>query len=239
MKKPGKHGNLWIFSVIIPPLKRLVIASFTFGPLILPPNATAAPLPKPPSSSAPAEKIQEIPVTLFGQPCTMSGPFPRPVLTSIHEVSPEKISPTAGVEAMKRIRLKTTALKNIPPVLEQYRDHLRKRLAAKIALEEALTQAKKANSSDVRSALDSLLKNLKEHISSLSYPAFEESMKKAFDANGAGWNTVFVDHLREKFERLIQPDTEEEFHKAIRVAKIQYVCSLDEGTESSSNEEGE
>lgn len=163
----------------------------------------------------------------------MSGPFPRATLTLIHEISPEKVPPTASADLMKKIRTKTTELKGVPFSIEQYRDHLRKRLSAKIAIEEALAVAKKSKTKDSRRALDSLLKNLKEHISTLQYPAFETATKKAFEANAAVWNDFFIDPLRERYDSVIQPETEEEFHKSIRLAKIQYICVFDDSADHS------
>lgn len=199
------------------------------------PPATAVPLK--PTSSQSGEKLQEIKVTLFGQPCTMNGPFPKATLTLLHEISPEKIPPTASIELMKKIRTKTTLLKNVPFPIEQYRDHLRKRLSAKITFEEALAQAKTTKSADSRKSLDSFLKNLKEHISTLQYPNFEQKTKKSFESNASVWNDFFISPLRESYEGMIQPDTEEKFHKSIRVTKIQYVCSFDDGEHSSEKEE--
>ena len=169
---------------------------------------------------------QEIRVTLFGQPCTMSGPYPRASLTMLHEISPEKLPPDITLDQMKRVRAKTNDLKGMPMPIEQYRDHLRRRLSAKIAFAEAIAAAKK--SADPKRALEPFLTNLKEHISTLQFPAFAESARKSFDAGGGVWNEAFTTPLRERFENVIQPDTEEEFHKAIRLAKIQYVCSFDE-----------
>ncbi len=187
-------------------------------------------------AEAAEEKLEEIQVTLFGQPCTMNGPFPRATLTLLHEISPEKVPPMASVELMKKIRAKTALLKTVPFTIEQYRDHLRKRLSAKIALEEGLATAKKSKPADSRRALESLFKNLKEHISSLQYPPFETSTKKAFETAGAVWNDAFVDSLRERYDGAIQPETEEEFHKAIRLAKIQYICVFDDGADHSSED---
>ena len=126
------------------------------------------------------------------------------------------------------MRAKTGELKAMPMPIEQYRDHLRKRLSAKIALEEAITQAKKSKSKDSKKSLDTVLTNLKEHISTLQYAGFAESTRKAFEDSGSGWKETFTAGLRERFEGVIQPDTEEEFHKAIRLAKIQYVCVFDD-----------
>ena len=172
-------------------------------------------------------KLQEIQVTLFGQPCTMSGPFPKTSLTLLHEVSPEKIPPDLTTDQMKRVRAKTGELKSMPMPIEQYRDHLRKRLSAKIAFEEAVAQAKKAKG-EMKKSLETVLTNLKEHISTLQYSGFADATKKSFETSGSAWNEAFTVSFRERFEGVIQPDTEEEFHKSIRLAKIQYVCAFDD-----------
>jgi hypothetical protein len=186
-------------------------------------------------------KIQEIQVTLFGQPCTMSGPFPKTALTIFHEISPEKIPPSLTVAQMKQLRAKANENKGLPQPLpfplEQYRDHLRKRLSAKISFEEAVAHAKKSKSKDSKKELSDLLKNLKEHISTLQFPSFAETTKQSFIANGSKWDEAFLIPLQERYEALIQPDTEEEFHKAIRLAKIQYVCVFDDGDHKSDEAE--
>lgn len=224
-----KPGNYWILTVIFSTLPLFGVGLGTVTP-IFGAEPSEAPLDRT------GEKLQEIQVTLFGQPCIMSGPFTRPTLSLLHEISPEKIPPTATVDLMKKVRAKTTLLKSIPFSLEQYRDHLRKRLSAKIAMEEALAGAKKSKPQEGRRALDSLLKNLKEHISSLQYPAFEAATKKSFEANAAVWNDFFIEPLRERYDSAIQPETEEEFHKAIRTAKIQYICVFDDAADHSSEE---
>jgi hypothetical protein len=180
----------------------------------------------PGAPAVPEEKNQEIKVTLFGQPCTMSGPFAKNSLSLLHEISPEKIPPDLTLDQMKKVRAKTGDLKGMPMPIEQYRDHLRKRLSAKIAFEEAVAQAKK--SKEPRKEIDPFLTNLKEHISTLQYAGFAETTKKAFETGGGVWNDAFLTPLRERFEGSIQPDTEEEFHRAIRIVKIQYVCAFDD-----------
>jgi hypothetical protein len=169
----------------------------------------------------------------------MNGPFPRATLVLIHEVSPERVPPNATIDQMKKIRTKVLQLKNVPMPIEQYREHLRKRLSAKIAFAEALGPAKKQASGPTESkkALANFLKNVKEHVSTLQYPAFEEAAKKALEANQFAWNESFTEPLREKYEEVIQPETQEEFHKAIRLSKVQYVCSFDDEHADHGNEE--
>ena len=210
-----------------------MIPSFVLGSL-----AILGPA-RPTRALAADPRIQEIRVNLFGQPCTMEGPFTKAQLTSLHEISPEKIPPAASVSQMKGILAKTAQIKGFPLPIEQYRDHLRKRLAAKIALEEAIQSARKGKTPDSRKSLDALLKNLKEHVSTLQYPSFESTVKKTFETNNSILNDLFFEGLRERFEGVIQPETEEEFHKAIRVAKIQYVCVFDDGEHSNENDTAE
>ncbi len=178
----------------------------------------------------------EIKVSLFGQPCTMNGSFPKATLTLIHEISPEKIPPESSVDLMKKIRSKTILVKSVPFPIEQYRDHLRKRLSAKIAFEEALIASKKSKGKDPKREIGSFLKNLKEHIPTLQYPTFETTTQKAFEENNFTWSTPFIESLRERYDGSIQPETEEEFHKAIRTVKIQYVCVFDDGSDHSKDD---
>lgn len=175
------------------------------------------------------EKLQEIQVTLFGQPCTMSGPYTKATLSLIHEVSPEKIPPTLTIDGMKKVRAKAMNLKGMTSQIETYREHLRKRLSAKIAFEEAVREAKKKPQG--AQSLKTLLTNIKEHVQTGKFESFESETKALFEKNAEKWNEFFLDPLREKYESIIQPDTEEEFHKAIRNAKIQYVCAFDEGSD--------
>lgn len=185
------------------------------------------------------DKLQEIQVTLFGQPCTMSGPYTKATLSLLHEVSPEKIPPTLSIDGMKKVRAKAMSLKGMTSQIETYREHLRKRLSAKIAFEEAVREAKKKPQG--QQSLRTLLTNIKEHVLVGKYEAFEAETKALFEKNAEKWNEFFLDPLREKYEVVIQPDTEEEFHKAIRIAKIQYVCAFDEGSDGneSTAEDGE
>lgn len=184
-------------------------------------------------------KIEEIQVTLFGQPCVMNGPFPRASLSLLHEMSPEKLPPDLTLEQMKRIRTRTSDLKEMPLSIEQYRDHLRKRLSAKIAFIEGVAPSKKTKPEEAKKALENFLKNIKEHLSTLQYPVFEEAAKKLLEANGSNWSEAFITALRERYENVIQPDTEEEFHRAIRVAKIQYVCAFDDADHHAGDEDYE
>ncbi len=177
-----------------------------------------------------APKNEQINVTLFGQPCTMSGPFTRAILTQIHEISPEKIRPDFNAEQMKRVRTKASGAKVGQTQIDTYREHLRKRLSAKIAFSESIDEAKK-KSIKTSQAFKAWLTNLKENIPAEKFELFHQDARSLFEKNGEKWSETYIELLREKYEALIEPDTEEEFHKAIRLAKIQYLCTFDEGSD--------
>ncbi len=184
--------------------------------------------------AAPAQK-QEIKVTLFGQACTMSGPFPTATLQWIHDVSPEKVPPDQTLDQMKKTRTALSGAKNISPEIDLYRDHLRKRISAKIAFEEAVREAKKKGNN--LKSFETFMINVKEHINPLQLSAFESAMKKTFAERNSTWDGDWITLLKEKFSESIQPETEEEFHKAIRKANIQYGCNFDDGADDAEDEE--
>lgn len=169
-----------------------------------------------------AAKKNEIPVTLFGQNCSLEGPYSKDVLKMIHEISPEKISPTLTVDQMKKMRTKIAQVKNVHPLIESYKDHLSKRLAALIAFAESIKSTKD---------IDSFLKNVKEHISVLQYENFKSEAQKILEKSKNKWDETFKQELKLKYETVIEPETEEEFHRATRQASVQYICNFDEGTE--------
>ena len=204
-----KRRNHFIFSVYF----------LTLGFLVNGPSEAAA-------------KNEQINVTLFGQPCTMSGPFNRATLTQIHEISPEKIRPDFTAEQMKKVRTKASGKKVGQTQIDNYREHLRKRLSAKIAFNESIEEAKK-KSIKTPQAFKAWLTNLKENIPSEKFDTFYEEARSLFEKNGEKWSDTYIELLRGKYEALIEPDTEEEFHKAIRLAKIQYLCAFDEGSDPS------
>lgn len=182
-----------------------------------------------------ANSKQEIKVTLFGQTCTMSGPYPTATLQWIHEVSPEKVPPDQTLEQMKKVRSKLAGAKSVSPEIDLYRDHLRKRISAKIAFEEAIREAKKKGNTP--KSFEIFMINVKEHITPTLLLSFETSMKKQFAERNSIWEGEFAQALKEKFEESIQPETEEEFHKAIRKSNIQYGCNFDEGADDDHEEE--
>lgn len=211
-----KHWNSLIFSVCFLTLSFLLSAGNAYS----------------------AKKTEQINVTLFGQPCTMTGPFSRAVLTQIHEISPEKIRPDFTTEQMKKIQNKASGPKVGQTQVDAYRDHLRKRLSAKIAFNEVIDEAKK-KSIKTPQAFKAWLINLKENIPAEKFDSFHTEARALFEKNAETWNESTIEGLREKYENLIEPDTEEEFHKAIRVANIQYLCAFDEGSDPNNGRDEE
>ena len=172
------------------------------------------------------EKRSEITVTLFGQTCTLSGPVSKGVLENLHGISPEKVPPIPTLAELKGIRNHLSQLKTISPEIDQYKDHLRKRINAKIAFEESLQAAKKKG--NPQKSLDEFLVNIKEHVANHQVESFETAVRRNFQDQKKTWSPEFISLLRDRFENVIQPDPEEEFHKAIRLSQIEYTCNFDE-----------
>ena len=168
----------------------------------------------------------EIPVTLFGQNCTLEGPYTKDVLKMIHEISPEKLPPTLSTDQMKKIRQKISKLKPTHPAIDTYKDHLSKRLAAMIAFSENIKGTQN---------LEIFIKNVKEHVLDLQFESFKQEAKKISDKSKGKWDESFKQELKLKYDTVIQPDTEEEFHRAARQANLQYICNFDEGESDEEN----
>ena len=182
-----------------------------------------------PTSPAPrtATGENEIQVTLFGQPCAMTGPVDKRTLELLHSISPEKIRPDFTAAEMEKMRTLAAKATGLDANMSLYRDHLVKRLAARAAFESALKQLKTKRGKTM--SPDVLLQNVKEHISPLRYDDFKARVNAAFKENkGAALGDAFAQKLRDEYDAFIQPDTEEEFHKMIKTAQVRYECHFGE-----------
>lgn len=191
----------------------------------------------PTQADDPGAKKQEIKVTLFGQSCMMNGPFQKSTLQWIHDISPEKLPPELTLDQMKKVRSKLASPTSVSPEIDLYRDHLRKRVSARIAFAEAVREAKKKGNN--AKSFDTFMVNVKEHINPIQLSSFETSMRKVFAERSLTWNDEWVGVLKERYEGVIQPETEEEFHKAIRKANVQYSCDFDESSDDREEDEEE
>ncbi|HLD99847.1 MAG TPA: hypothetical protein VJB59_06285 [Bdellovibrionota bacterium] len=183
-----------------------------------------------PGQANSASKTSEITVTLFGQPCYLSGPVSTSALKSIHSISPEQIYPSSdALPSSEPIRRSLERLKNVselPSGFERYRERLTRRLQAFLAFSDGLSAAKSAAKSE------SLLKLARPFLQGKRIKEFEtlagkiDSSKK-LDADLAG-------QLFEVFLDIVEPDPEETFHRTIQKLNIHYTCVFSEDGESDS-----
>ncbi len=192
--------------------------------LVASPMVMGAPPVKKPAPKATEEKSCEYKVSLFGNlPCLLTGPVACPTLQSIHSIGPEQVPAQPTAKQIKDINDALQKLKGAPSSLDVYQKRLKKRLAAQVAYADSIAAAKSKNDIEV------LLKNTKEHISPTKLKDYETSIRKlVIKPTGPAWDSATLDQVREKYESLIEPYPEEEFHRAIKAANIKYNCDSDE-----------
>lgn len=165
----------------------------------------------------------EIPVTLFGQPCVLSGPVSSETLKACHSISPEQLPPARTSDQARRLLEKLRKAQNIPSALERYRERLSRRLEAQIAFFNGLAAAKKSG----RAA--DLISATKGQIPEKQAKNFEALVKKD---PVASWNSAIIDQITDSYNDWIEQNPEEEFHRAIERMNIRYTCSFEESEES-------
>jgi hypothetical protein len=171
-----------------------------------------------------SSKESRVSISLFGQPCVLSGPQDETTLRAIHAVSPEQMptSPEAGQAAGLAERVKKVT--GLPPGLDSYRDQLTRRLEGQAAFEAALVAARKSGK------LDELQAAAKKHLATRKAEAFNALLKKNFSKEAPSrWNPSQLESLTELWNESAPPHPEEEFHRVIRRIGVKYTCSYDEG----------
>ena len=169
--------------------------------------------------------LTEIPVTLFGQSCTLSGPLDQITLQKIHSISPEQLSPAQRGDQIRKVLEKVKKAAGLPPALDHYRERLIERLEALFAFSEIAPTLKKEGKP--QGALLSLKKFLKQETASQEFETFWKKTEARVPASE--WNTATLDQLEEIYQKAIEPNPEEDFHRAIRKLKIKYECAYEEG----------
>jgi len=173
-------------------------------------------------------------ITLLGQPCLLQGPLDEATLRAIHAIGPAQIYPEISTEdfksskeqirkALKKLHAGTT----IPSLLDRYRDKLKKRLEAQVAFFEDFEVAQKKNDPQL------LMKSLKRYLKSSDLQQFEKILKKLGAAPkssspNSSQNRETIDQAYDFYNDSIEPDPEEEFHRAIKKLDVQYTCSFEE-----------
>lgn len=173
------------------------------------------------SPSPSAANENKIEVTLFGQPCVLSGGVDRPTLVAVHSISPEKIPPIQSSEEAKQSLQTLRAAPPLPTLLDSYREQLSKRLLAQAAFSEAFEAAKKSGISE------KMVQNLQPFILAEKLAGFRAALTK-IKAKPSAWTRATQDEINDAYIAAIPAHPEEEFHRAIGRLKVRYACSFEE-----------
>lgn len=176
-----------------------------------------------PISSWAAKTGSEVPVTLFGNKCVMSGPFESSVLERIHSISPERIPPALSSKQIQDtlIRLEQVQKNEIPAQFSVYLQRSKSRLQALSGFYHGLDLAKKAGK------IQPLIESTHGFMPPSAYAEFDLAAEKLSKDYG---NIILRDQLLDVYQRKIEPDPEAEFHRTTKKLKIRYNCNF-EGTE--------
>jgi len=173
----------------------------------------------------------EIRVSLFGQPCLLQGPMDEATLKNIHSISPEQayppISVTVSSEQIKKTIEKLKGISGLPSALDRYRERVIRRLDGQRALYEGFDSARKSRQGA------GLIKVTKPFIRPIQQKAFEALAAKLDNPalTPPQRNEVYEQLLDAYNESMIEPDPEEDFHRAIKKLGVQYVCAFEESGE--------
>jgi hypothetical protein len=175
------------------------------------------------TSPPPAGAQKEIKVTLFGQPCSLTGPLNETALTAIHSISPERIPPALDANSTREALDKVKKATDLPPALDQYRERLTRRLEAQSAYANELSAAMRTGKND------GLLAAARKHVRPAQLKRIEAQVRKlATRANLKARRSQAVDQLTEAYNDAIEPHPEEDFHRAIGRIGVSYSCSFEE-----------
>jgi hypothetical protein len=185
--------------------------------------AILAPVASGEAAYAAAASRHEIRVTLFGQPCILSGPLSEDQLTAIHRISPEQIPPELNLANAKQAIERLRRTSELPSALDGYRTHLITRVEAQLAFLGALADFKKNGKTEP------LAEIARKYVSKARFRAYESAQKIAA---ASPKSATALDRLTEAYDESIEPHPEEEFHRAIERMGVSYACSFDSGDDS-------
>lgn len=183
---------------------------------------------------ASASPSTEIRVSLFGQPCILQGPTDERTLRVIHSLSPEQLYPQRDAPLSsaptRRALDKLRAVTGAPTGLDRYRERLAKRLEAQLALLGAIESFRKDHKTVA------ILAAGKNSLTGRRLKEFETAVKKAEGSKTLSSRDT-QDTLFDSFSDGIEPDPEEEFHRAIQRMNVQYTCSFEENGDTAGGED--
>ena len=169
------------------------------------------------ASFAGPRQVTTIPVKLFGQACTLEGPYSDQVLQQVHSISPAEIPPFSSESVAMNALKKFDAARDIPVGLSNYRTQFRKLADAHARYFEALTEAK------VTKKPERILDIVKAFAGQRNLNEFKMRLtvflnKQTADAGDAALESLGT---------LLDARPEPEFHRVIQRLKIRYHCEFD------------
>ncbi len=183
-----------------------------------------------PQKSWSEKKLHEIKVELFNQPCLLQGPIETSVLRKIHAISPEQIFPPSLERSSlkiqqesirKSLKLIKTNIK-LPQEFQKYTQRMERRLEAFNALFDGLEKIKKTN--DTKDLFTSVSPHFQNKSALEEFSKIMSELKPKLKEI----SEETLDQIKQSIKNGIEPDSEEDFHKALLRASIQYNCSMDE-----------
>ena len=163
----------------------------------------------------------EVQVTLFGKKCLISGPFNAKELEAVHSVSPERIPPIFSSKQVHETleRLRDVKKGSVPPLFESYLERLKKRLSAIEGFYDAVDAARTAQSASVFFEKTSTWLGIKNSV----------ELKTAIDGLiKDSSNATLKDQALDAYQKMIEADPENEFHRISKKLKIKYSCNFEE-----------
>jgi hypothetical protein len=190
------------------------------------------------SAHAADKKMSEIKVELFNQPCLLQGPADLSVLRQIHAISPEQLFPPSHDKASvknqqdtfrKSLRYMKSNVK-LPQEFQKYTQRMERRLEAFVALFDGLEKMKKTqNTKELITAVGSHFQNKTGNEFTKIVNELKPNLKEVSNDT--------LDTLKQAIKNGIEPDSEEDFHKALLRAGIQYNCAMDEKSDEKGSED--
>jgi len=184
----------------------------------------------PQTGSSASVRATEIDVTLFGQPCTLTGPVDKPTLQLIHSISPERMPIPESLEQSRKSLQAARKITSTPAALDRYRSQLVRRLEAQETFFEAYNNAKKSKRAQA------LFEDVKTFQSADRARRFETAVNKLLADKG--WASISTDDVSTLYNDSLDVFPEEEFHRAIQKMGVRYVCSFESEDESEGEDGG-
>lgn len=174
----------------------------------------------------------EIHITLLGQPCLLQGPFDEFTLKTIHSIGPAQLYPVIALEEIKNSKKsaqkaieKLRLSSSLPSLLDRYKAKLTRRLEAQIGFLDAIETLSESGE------YEAIIKMSKNYLKKADYQKLKNKVIALKPSSKSLKNQDKANQLFDFYNDLIEPDPEEEFHRAIKKLNIQYRCSFEDSEE--------